>query len=137
MTARFEDRTMVEARSQSATQHSLVILFDGVPVISVNNTKPSLPFPDLSQERRPMTYRDHMLMTPEEAAPALKIFFLQRQMRFTNGPIDYFFEQRFDALSASMRMRSSAFLEPVQSVTPTDSTPAEEEVVPERDRQRA
>lgn len=96
-----EDRITVEAHSRSTTQHALTVRLDGVAQVTFDNSyrgefpKPGRPyFGD---------YRDWMEQSAEQATPWLKLWFVQRRLRFTNDPCPAGeFERRYDASIAEL-----------------------------------
>jgi len=98
-----EDRIAVVSESTSYTQHQLAIYFDGVRMLAVDNSF----YPGLGQSPRPHlgTYQDYMAHSLKDAAPGLKVWFVQRSLRFTNGPVGDDFERRYDAQLASVSRR--------------------------------
>jgi hypothetical protein len=94
-----EDRITVKARSQSTTQHLLTVCLDGVAMVTVDNSlrgrypHPGRPFHGDS--------RDWMNQTVEEATPWLKLWFVQRHLRFSSEAApEQYFRHRYDGMLA-------------------------------------
>lgn len=106
-----EERITIEASSASTTQHQLTVCLDGVAVVTVDNSlRGQYPRPG-----RPMfgDYRDWMAQTVEEATPWLKLWFVQRHMRFTSEPApELLFGHRYDGSLAEQLRLEQAKLNP-------------------------
>lgn len=105
-----EDRVTVEARSMSTTQHLLTVRLDGVATVSVDNSlRGEYPKPGRQIYG---DYRDWMAQTVEEATPWLKLWFVQRFMRFTSEPApEQYFRHMYDGMLAE-QLRLEKFAQP-------------------------
>lgn len=103
-----QDRITVLEKSISTTQHSLSVCFDGKLVATVANSYRGDPF----TSGRPIhgNHRDWMDQSAEQAAPWLKVWFVQRYLKFSNAPVCSVLQHRaqYDAELAYQMMDDRA-----------------------------
>lgn len=104
ITKPLEDRITVEARAGSTTQHTLTVRLDGVAMVTVDNSLRG-EYPKSGRQFFG-DYRDWMAQTVEEATPWLKLWFVQRHMRFSNDPApEQYFRHVYDGMLAEQIRR--------------------------------
>lgn len=91
--------TVIEV-SASTTQHSLAICLDGKSVVAVDNSWRG----GFGEGGRPYRgdYTDWMLHRSQDVSDMLKVWFVQRFMRFTTAIPGAFFERDFDREAARL-----------------------------------
>ncbi len=98
--------TVVEVCA-STTQHSLAICLDGKSVVAVDNSWRG----GFGEGGRPYRgdYTDWMLHRSHDVSDMLKVWFVQRFMRFTTASPGAFFERDFDREAARLSAIERAY----------------------------
>lgn len=104
MTKPLSERLSVVGQSASTTQHSLVILLDGVPVATLDNSRPGVFRPN-----QPTDFTCWRLHDPKDVQDEIKLWYVQRYMKFSSesGMSDEQFMYEYDAYRATIFARDA------------------------------